>query len=243
MRRVRPLRYQAPAASATGADAGREALLKRYCQGCHNERVLAGGLALDTLDVTRVADDAEPLGKVVRKLRAGVMPPAGMPRPTSDQRRVRLVAADGARSAAARTPNPGRTETFHRLNRTEYQNAIRDLLALDIDVADFLPADDSSYGFDNIAGVLKISQSLMERYLAAAKTISRLAVGSPLPRWIAATGYRLSPSSAARSRRGAAVRHARRHPGPSPLPAGRASTTSASRRPGAAGPGRRHSSR
>ncbi len=78
-------------------------------------------------------------------------------------------------------PNPGRTETFHRLNRSEYQNAIRDLLSIDVNIADLLPADDSSYGFDNIAGVLRISPALMERYLSAAKTISRLAVGAPLP--------------------------------------------------------------
>ena len=99
--------------------------------------------------------------------------------------------------AAAASPNPGRTETFHRLNRAEYQNAVRDLLALDIDVADLLPADDSSYGFDNIAGVLQVSQSLMERYLAAAKTISRLAVGAPLParRLATSTGLRRMRSS------------------------------------------------
>ena len=116
---------------------------------------------------------------------------------------------------------PGRTETFHRLNRTEYQNAIRDLLALDIDVADFLPADDASYGFDNMAGVLRLSQSLMERYLSAAKTIARLAVGAPPP----AVGRDDLPDSAglpaARSRRGPAVRHARRHAGHAPVPAGR----------------------
>ena len=84
------------------------------------------------------------------------------------------------RNAAAR-PNPGRTEPFHRLNRAEYRNAVRDILDLDVDVASLLPADDVSYGFDNIAGVLKMSPTLMERYLAAAQKVSRLAVGTPLP--------------------------------------------------------------
>src|SRR5439155_7191361 len=91
---------------------------------------------------------------------------------------VRWLAEELDRAFVA-NPNPGRTETFHRLNRTEYHNAVRDLLAVDVDVTDFLPADDSSYGFDNIAGVLKLSQSLMERYLSAAKTIARIAVGTP----------------------------------------------------------------
>ena len=84
--------------------------------------------------------------------------------------------------AAAAKPNPGRTEPFHRLNRTEYQNAVRDLLALEVDVSSLLPPDDASYGFDNIAGVLKMSPTLMERYLSAAQKVSRLAVGAPLPR-------------------------------------------------------------
>ena len=170
------------------------ALLKRYCQGCHNGRVLAGRLALDTLDVAAVGTEAAAWEKVVRKLRAGVMPPAGMPRP-DEPALDRFVSylETALDAAAAAHPNPGRTEALHRLNRTEYRHAIRDLLALDIDVADFLPADSASYGFDNIAGALTVSQSLLERYLAAARTISRLAVGSPLPAVDAAT-YRLSPS-------------------------------------------------
>src|SRR5213078_71731 len=89
-------------------------------------------------------------------------------------------------------PDPGRTETFHRLNRPEYHNAIRDLLALEIDVTDYLPADDSSYGFDNIAGVLRLSQSLMERYLSASRTIARLAVGGTPPAVVGET-YRVAP--------------------------------------------------
>ena len=170
------------------------ALLKRYCQGCHNGRVKAGGLALDALDLAEVGGDAATWEKVVRKLRAGVMPPAGMPRPdepTTD-RFVSWLQTELDRFAAAH-PNPGRTEPLHRLNRTEYHNAVRDLLALDIDVADYLPADDSSYGFDNIASALNISQSLLERYMTAARTISRAAVGRPLAA-VETVTYRVSPS-------------------------------------------------
>jgi len=173
------------------------ALLDEYCVTCHNQRVVDGqnerptaltsqlravGLALDALDLSAVAADAPHWEPVVRKLRAGLMPPAGLPRPDQarlDQFRAWLeTELDGA--AAAR-PDPGRTATFHRLNRAEYRNAIRDLLALEIDVVDFLPADDASYGFDNIGGVLRMSQSLLERYLDASRVISRLAVGSPPP--------------------------------------------------------------
>jgi mono/diheme cytochrome c family protein len=178
-----------PAAATSPGD-----LVNRYCVTCHNRRLKTAGLALDALDLGAIGDAAASWEKVVRKLRAGVMPPAGLPRPAEPATdafvswlETRLDAAFAAR------PNPGRTEPLHRLNRTEYQNAIRDLLALDIDAADHLPADDSSYGFDNIAGALTISQSLLERYLAAARAISRLAVGSPLPSVDAAT-YRLSPS-------------------------------------------------
>ncbi len=171
------------------------ALLDQYCVTCHNQRVVdspsgstdaltsqlrAVGLALDTLDLSTVAANADHWEPVVRKLRAGLMPPAGMPRPeqaTLDQFRTWLTTElDGAAEAS---PNPGRTATFHRLNRAEYRNAIRDLLALEINIEDFLPADDASYGFDNIGGVLRMSQSLLERYLDASRVISRLAVGSP----------------------------------------------------------------
>ena len=175
------------------------ALLDDYCVTCHNQRTVDGqserptaltsqlraiGLALDAFDVSAVAANPADWEPVVRKLRAGLMPPAGRRRPeqgTLDEFRAWLeTELDGA--AAAR-PNPGRTATFHRLNRAEYRNAIRDLLALEIEVADFLPADDAGFGFDNIGGVLRMSQSLMERYLNASRVISRLAVGSapPLP--------------------------------------------------------------
>ena len=171
------------------------ALLDQYCVTCHNQSVVddpnapanallsqlrAVGLKLDALDLSAVAANADHWEPVVRKLRAGLMPPAGLPRPdpaTLDGFRTWLeTQLDGATAAH---PNPGRTASFHRLNRAEYSNAIRDLLGLEIDVDDFLPADDAGYGFDNIGGVLRMSQSLLERYLDASRAISRLAVGSP----------------------------------------------------------------
>ena len=132
--------------------------MKRYCVSCHNQRLKTGGLALDTLSMTDVAAGAETWEKVVRKLRTDAMPPAGLPRPEAAARTafISYLETEIDRAAAA-NPFPGRTETVHRLNRAEYRNAIRDLLALDVDVASLLPADDMSYGFDNIAGVLKIT--------------------------------------------------------------------------------------
>ena len=186
-------------ASDVGAQSATEyrALLDEYCVTCHNQRTVddqseqitplrsqlrAVGLALDALELSAVATDAAHWEPVVRKLRAGLMPPAGRRRPdqaTLDQFRAWLETE--LDEAAAARPDPGRTATFHRLNRAEYSNAIRDLLALEIDVVDFLPADDAGFGFDNMGGVLRMSQSLLERYLDASRTISRLALGSPPP--------------------------------------------------------------
>jgi hypothetical protein len=150
-------------------------------------------LTLDAVQPGNVAAHAETWEKVVRKLRAGMMPPAGRPRPTKPALEAWVSQVETALDANAKAnPNPGRTETFHRLNRAEYQNAVRDLLGLDIDVADMLPADDGSYGFDNIAGVLRVSPALMERYIAAARRVSRLALGVP-PRSPVAETYRVSP--------------------------------------------------
>ena len=118
--------------------------------------------------------------KVVRKLRAGAMPPAPRPRPDEATYAGFIARLESELDEVAEAdPNPGRTEAFHRLNRAEYRNVVRDLLALDVDVAELLPADDGSYGFDNIAGVLGVSPTLLDRYLSAAKKVSRLAVGSP----------------------------------------------------------------
>ena len=135
------------------------AVFDRYCLGCHNSTAKVGGLELRA--------DAGPavLEKVVRRLRVRSMPPAGMPRP-DDATYISLIASlEGEldRQAAAH-PNPGRTETFRRLNRTEYHNSVRDLLALEVDVASLLPGDDASYGFDNIT-VGNLSPTLLERYV------------------------------------------------------------------------------
>ena len=173
-------------------------LVDQYCVSCHNQRIVdadpnslsdplssqlrAVGLALDSLNIQEVANDASHWEKVIRKIRAGLMPPAGMPRPDDGQLEDFREWLQSELDYAGNTnPDPGRKATLHRLNRAEYKNAIRDLLALDIDVNNFLPADDASYGFDNIGGVLRMSQSLMERYLESSRSISRLAVGNPPP--------------------------------------------------------------
>ncbi|RPH62689.1 MAG: DUF1587 domain-containing protein, partial [Acidobacteria bacterium] len=177
-----PGQQAAPVASLSSSH---QAVLKRYCVSCHTQAQKARGsvpIALDMLDLSKVGADAEAWEKIVRKLRAGVMPPAGAPRPDRGTHDALLawIETELDRAATA-TPNPGRTEPFHRLNRAEYQNAIRDLLDVDVDVAALLPPDDASYGFDNIAGVLKVSPTLMERYLSAAQKVSRLAVGTAPP--------------------------------------------------------------
>jgi hypothetical protein len=164
------------AAVAWGQD---HALLDRYCIGCHNEKTRSGGFAIDKLDLAHPGNNAEAWEKVDRKVRAGMMPPSGMPRPdraTLDAFAAQLETA--LDKAAAAKPNPG-TTGLHRLNRTEYANSIRDLLALEIDPSTLLPADDSNEGFDNIADALSISPALLERYVATATKLSRLAVGDP----------------------------------------------------------------
>ena len=159
------------------------AFLTQYCLGCHTQQAKQRGtvpVALDDLNLSNVGRDARIWEQVVRKMRAGVMPPSGMPRADKTAHDRFLTFIEGELDRAARVnPNPGRTEAFHRLNRTQYRNAVRDLLDLDIDVTALLPPDDSSYGFDNIAGVLKISPTLMERYVTAAQKISRTAIGLP----------------------------------------------------------------
>jgi hypothetical protein len=154
-----------------------QALLEQYCIACHNQTLRTGGLALDTLSPSRVSADAETWEKVIRKVRAGLMPPAGARRPERGSLDAFAASLESTIDHfAAANPNPGRTP-LHRMNRTEYANAIRDLLALEVDATTLLPADDSSHGFDNIADVLGVSPSLLERYVSAAAKISRLAVG------------------------------------------------------------------
>jgi len=182
---------QAQSATAAVSRSPQRTLFNRYCLSCHNETEAARGtvpVAFEGLDLANVGGDPDIWEQVVRKMRAGVMPPAGRPRPDTPAHEgfMSWVEAELDTAAAAR-PNPGRTEAFHRLNRAEYRNAVRDLLAIDIDaigagdVNALLPADDASYGFDNIAGVLRFSPTLMERYLVAAKKVSRAAMGTPPP--------------------------------------------------------------
>jgi cytochrome c5 len=156
-------------------------LLSNYCVTCHNQRLRTAGLALDQADLANIAHDPALWEKVVRKLRTGAMPPAGRPRPEPAAATAFLTALEATLdSAAAATPNPGRP-VVHRLNRAEYANAIRDLLALDVDARALLPADDADeHGFDNIAEVLSVSPSLLDRYMAAAKKIARQALGRPI---------------------------------------------------------------
>jgi mono/diheme cytochrome c family protein len=156
------------------------AIVKRYCVGCHNERLKTGGLVLSTLDPAEAGRHPEVWEKVVQKLRSGMMPPAGLPRP--DKTTYEGLTAWFEREldrASEANPNPGRVPAFHRLNRAEYHNAVRDLLGLKVDVASLLPSDDSSYGFDNIGDILRVSPTLVESYLEAARRISQEAVGDP----------------------------------------------------------------
>jgi mono/diheme cytochrome c family protein len=186
---------QSPAPTAAAAAvSSQKALVDRYCVTCHNARLKTGNLSLDGVDLAAVGGHPEVWEKVVRKLRGGLMPPAGRPRPdqATQDGFVAWLERELDAAAAAR-PNPGRTETFHRLNRAEYRNAVRDVLALDLDVASLLPADSASYGFDNMAGALKLSESLMERYLSAARKISRAAIGLA-PSAPAAHTYNVSPA-------------------------------------------------
>ncbi len=155
------------------------ALVDRYCVTCHNDRSPTGGLTLEKLGVAEIGGNAATWEKVVRKLRAGAMPPPGAARPETDatSRFVSSLEHELDLAAASR-PDPDRPPV-HRLNRGEYANAIRDLLALDIDGAGMLPADNTGYGFDNIADVLSFSPGLLERYMIAAQKVSRLAMGDP----------------------------------------------------------------
>jgi len=159
------------------SNAGR--VLDRYCVTCHNERLKTADLRLDRLDLSNPSADADVWEKVVRKVHTGTMPPLSAPQPSEGDRRALLLWLETSLDAAsAARPNPGRTDTLRRLNRTEYQNAVRDLLALDIDAASLLPADDSGHGFDNVT-VGDLPPTLLDRYISAAQKISRLAIGIP----------------------------------------------------------------
>jgi hypothetical protein len=170
------LQAQNSSSNSTAANDYRTTL-QLYCVGCHSGPTPFAGLNLEPLDFANLEANGEIWEKLIRKLRARQMPPAGMPRPDDATLEALVKYVESGRDhMAVVKPNPGRT-TLHRLNRTEYGNAIRDLLALEIDVTDLLPADDIGYGFDNIGDVLSVSPFLLERYLATAGKVSRAAIG------------------------------------------------------------------
>ena len=172
-------RAQTNAPRARAAAAPDPAFLEQYCATCHNDRVKAGSLVLDGMNVASVDDKVDVWEKVVRKLRTGMMPPRNAPKPPAPVAAAFTTALESSLDrAASRRLDPG-MPALHRLNRSEYANAIRDLLALDVDVNAMLPPDDSAAGFDNNADVLGVSPALIEGYAAAAAKISRLAVGDP----------------------------------------------------------------
>src|SRR5580700_3174817 len=175
------LQAQSPAPTAAATAVSERALLNQYCVVCHNEKMKKAGqpsglaITLDNLDVAHIEQNPQEWERVVHKVRAGMMPPAGMPRPAPAAFEAAIVYLENEldKHAVANLPPPG----LHRLNRTEYKNAVRDLLAVDIDPGKYLPSDDSTRGFDNIAGALSLSPALLEGYTSAAGKISRLAVG------------------------------------------------------------------
>ncbi len=209
---------QEPAQWASSGPAEARSLLDKYCVTCHNQRLRTAELALDAIDTGALDADAAVWERVILKLRMGAMPPPGRPRPPQrdSDAFVHWLESEIDAQATARV-DPGRTESVHRLNRSEYQNAVRDLLALDVDVSSLLPADDTDkHGFDNMASVLSVSPVLMERYMAAARHISHVAVGlNPAGPFIATYKVpllmyqddRLSEDLPFGSRGGLAVRH------------------------------------
>ncbi len=190
-------------------------MLDRYCVTCHNARMKAGNLVLATMDPERVGDAPAAWEKVVRKLRAGAMPPAGARRPDPSEVHALVSSLETSLDRlGAANPNPGRTSA-HRLNRAEYGNAVRDLLALDIDPAQYLPSDDADLGFDNMADILSVSPAFLERSMMAARKLSRLAVGDLSPRpavtyqipKLRFQDYRMDEDLPFGSRGGIAVKH------------------------------------
>jgi len=168
-----------PAAPALAqfSSAAERALIDQYCVGCHNQKAKIGGLALDQVDLSRPADSAETLEKVIRKLRAGMMPPAGAKRPDPATYEALRSSLENSVDQAAKVKPAVVSPGVHRVNRAEFRNSVRDLLGVEIDPAEFLPVDDSGSGFDNLAGSLTLSPALVEGFLSAAGRISRLALG------------------------------------------------------------------
>lgn len=167
---------QSPASAPAGPSADGD-MLQRYCVGCHNEKVKTAGVSLQSVDPGNVGGRAGIWERVLNKVRRHEMPPPGLPQPDAAVRSAFAASLESALDrAASAAPNPGRP-AVHRLNRAEYSNAVRDLLAVDIKPGSLLPVDDSGYGFDNIADVLSMSPALLERYISVGRLVSRLAVG------------------------------------------------------------------
>jgi mono/diheme cytochrome c family protein len=175
---------QSPGAAPSDESiAAQKAIVTQYCMTCHSDKAKAAGMDsarkinFDTLDIAHVEKNAETWELIVRKLRAGMMPPSGMrrPEPATYKALITWLENELDRTAVTYTPPPG----LHRLNRTEYANVIKDMLDLDVDPGKYLPSDDSTHGFDNIAGALGVSSTLVEAYVAAAQKIARLAIGEP----------------------------------------------------------------
>ena len=214
--RAQPAGASPAVEAAPDAVASTRALLDRYCVTCHNDRLRTAGLTLAAVDPAHVGADRATWEQVVRKLRTATMPPSPRPRPDAATYAKVVTYLEGALDRTAQAnPDPGRP-AVQRLNRTEYVNAVRDLLGLEVDGRSLLPADESSYGFDNVGDVLSVSPGLLERYLLAAARISRRAVGDPTLRPTTAV-YRTSPLLSQEGRRsddlpfgsrgGLAVRH------------------------------------
>ena len=174
-------RQSQSAVASSDQAAAQRAIINQYCSTCHSDKAKAAGMDsarkidFDRLDIADVSRDAETWERVVRKLRAGMMPPSGIRRPDRETYKGLIAWLENEldRNAVTYTPPPG----LHRLNRTEYANVLQDLLDLNIDPAKYLPSDDSTHGFDNIAGALGVSSTLVEAYVSAAQKISRLAIG------------------------------------------------------------------
>jgi hypothetical protein len=168
-----------PTASTPLSAAEQTAMVKTYCTGCHNDRLKAGQLTLASFDAVEAASHVETTEKMIRKLRAGMMPPPGMKRPEPAQIQALVTGLETrVDRAAALNPNPG-SRPFQRLNRAEYGRAVKDLLGIDVDVAAFLPADTISAGFDNVADAQAFSATLLDGYLRAASKVTALAIGDP----------------------------------------------------------------
>jgi hypothetical protein len=178
------LRAASPAKQAAAPPAplaAHRAMLDHYCVTCHNQKAKTANIMFDTLDLSHVGKNADVWEKAVRKLRGGMMPPLGMPRPdpATIASFVNFLETSLDQAALA-APNPG-TVSLHRLNRAEYANEIKDVFGVEVDPAALLPRDDVSNGFDNIANVLKVSPSFLDQYIGAAREVSRLAISHPPP--------------------------------------------------------------